>query len=220
MKSNISFTDYNIGKIVCVGRNYAAHAKELNNPIPQTPLLFIKPSSCLVDVAQPLHIPNNQGAVHFELELAVLIGESLENPSSEQAFSAIAGLGLALDLTLRDLQDTLKKKGHPWERAKAFKGACPISEFVSPSQLQIENSDDLQNLEFKLNLNNQLQQLGQTKQMLFSIIDLIQNASQAFGLQKGDILLTGTPEGVGVLHQGDKLECSLESALCINTCVS
>lgn len=220
MTLNINSADYDIGKIVCVGRNYAAHAKELNNPIPQQPLLFIKPSSCLVELAQPLHIPSNQGAVHFELELAVLIGESLENPSAEQAFSAISGLGLALDLTLRDLQDILKQKGHPWERAKAFKGACPVSEFVRPSQLQIKNSDDLQNLEFKLNLNNQVQQLGQTKQMLFSIIDLIQNASQAFSLQKGDILLTGTPEGVGMLNQGDKLECSLESAICINTCVN
>lgn len=216
-KTKLNFS--NVGKVVCVGRNYAAHAQELNNPIPKTPLLFIKPSSSLADLSKPIEIPKHQGAVHFELELAVLIGKNLDNPNTDQAFAAIKGLGLALDLTLRDLQSELKQKGHPWERAKAFKGACPVSEFLSLPELGVNQAQDLENLEFSLNLNHQPQQLGHTKHMLFSIIELIQNASQAFGLKQGDILLTGTPEGVGELHQGHELECDLGGALVINTYV-
>lgn len=215
--TKLDFSD--VGKVVCVGRNYAAHAKELNNPIPSQPLFFIKPNSSLVALDQPLNIPHHLGSVHFELELAVLIGNDLDNPDQIQAFNAISGLGLALDLTLRDLQSQLKQKGHPWERAKAFKGACPVSEFVTLSQLDIQQPEDLVSLEFSLMLNQQIQQRGQTQLMLFSIIELIQSASQAFGLRKGDILLTGTPEGVGELHSGNQLQCQLHDRLCVDTYV-
>lgn len=115
---NGHIAEMQIGKVVCVGRNYAAHAKELNNPIPSQPILFMKPASALVDMALPLRIPQQQGSVHHELEIAILINESLHNASEEDCRAAIAGVGLGLDLTLRDVQDQLKQKGHPWERPK------------------------------------------------------------------------------------------------------
>lgn len=188
-----------LGKIVCVGRNYAAHAAELNNPIPTEPILFMKPASAACDLAQPLRIPHNRGSVHHETELAILIGASLHNADADQARSAIVGIGLALDLTLRDVQDKLKKEGQPWERAKAFDGAYPVSNFISPPQI------DLQNLSVQLYRNDKLQQDGNTAQMLFSVIDLIVEISKNFSLQAGDIISTGTPAGVGPLQSGDRL---------------
>ena len=125
-----------LGKIVCIGRNYAEHARELNNPVPDEPLLFIKPATSAVHITRPLDFPRNQGAVHFETELAVLIGRPLTNASASDAEAAILGYGLALDLTLRDVQSRLKEKGQPWERAKAFDGACPLSPFVCIDRLR------------------------------------------------------------------------------------
>lgn len=192
-----------LGKIVCVGRNYAAHAQELNNPLPSAPLLFIKPASAAVPLQQPVSLPRNRGSVHHELELAVLIGAPLSNTKAEAVAPAIAGIGLALDLTLRDVQDQLKREGHPWERAKAFDGAYPVSEFVSCSGL------DLQQLTVQLWRNGQLQQDGFTSQMLFPVTALIAEISQNFSLQPGDIVSTGTPAGVGPLQSGDALIATL-----------
>lgn len=208
MTSNINIDFNQVGKIVCVGRNYAAHAQELNNPIPSEPLLFIKPNSTLVEMEKPIHLlPEHK--VHFELELAILIGKPLNNPTPEQAFASIDGFALALDLTLRDVQSQLKQQGKPWERAKSFVGACPVAAFIPPQRLGIYQQQDMQHLCFSLHLNQRLQQQGQIQDMLFSIPFLLQNMAQAFGLKQGDIVLTGTPEGVGQLHQNDKLECRL-----------
>lgn len=188
-----------LGKIVCVGRNYAAHAAELNNPIPTEPILFIKPASAACNLAEPLQIPQGRGSVHHETELAILIGAPLRHATAAQARAAIAGIGLALDLTLRDVQDKLKKEGQPWERAKAFDGAYPVSTFISPQHI------DLQKLSLQLYRNNHLQQDGNTSQMLFGAIDLIVEISNTFSLQPGDIVSTGTPAGVGPLQSGDHL---------------
>ena len=188
-----------LGKIVCVGRNYAAHAKELNNPVEGTPLLFLKPATAAVAMAGEIGIPKGLGSVHHELELAVLIGKPLTATNAEEARSAIAGIGLAYDLTLRDVQDELKRKGHPWERAKAFDGACPLSEFVSPAGI------DLQALRLELRRNGEVQQSGSTADMLFPVLDLIASASEVFTLLPGDVVLTGTPAGVGPLMVGDQL---------------
>jgi 2-keto-4-pentenoate hydratase/2-oxohepta-3-ene-1,7-dioic acid hydratase in catechol pathway len=159
-----------LGKIVCVGRNYAEHAKELNNPVPRQPLLFIKPSTAAVSMLEPVAIPRGQGACHHELEMSVLIVESLTRASSEQAVDAIGGIGLALDLTLRDLQSALKQNGQPWERAKAFDGACPLSPFVSlgtkPGRAK---QGELQQLDIKLYRNGLIQQAGNTTDMLFRL---------------------------------------------------
>lgn len=209
---------HSLGKIVCVGRNYAAHAAELNNPIPSEPILFMKPASAAADLSQPLHIPTDRGSVHHETELALLIGAELINANTEQARAGIAGICIALDLTLRDVQDKLKKEGQPWERAKAFDGAYPLSGFIGATSL------DLQNLTLQLWRNDKLQQNGNTQQMLFPIYELIAEISRTFSLQAGDVVSTGTPAGVGPLLSGDKLIATLGAKqpgdlLRVETCV-
>ena len=198
-----------LGKIVCVGRNYAAHAKELNNPISTTPLLFIKPASSAVPFAPGFSIPQGQGSVHHELEIALLITKPLKNANEGEVVEAIAGIGLGLDLTLRDVQDKLKEKGHPWERAKSFDGACPLTNFVSVAQF---SKDDWQDIGLRLEKNCQLQQQGSSADMLFAILPLIAHMSEHFSLLPGDVVLTGTPAGVGPLESGDSLLCTLTLA--------
>ncbi|NRA23372.1 MAG: fumarylacetoacetate hydrolase family protein [Oleispira sp.] len=197
---------HNLGKIVCVGRNYAAHAKELNNPIPSQPILFIKPASSAVALEPGFTLPRSQGSVHHELEISLLIGQPLKSASEEQVAEGIVGLGLGLDLTLRDLQAKLKEKGHPWERAKSFDGACPLTDFISVDQLSY---DDWSTIGLKLEKNGQLQQQGNSAEMLFAILPLIAHMSENFSLQPGDVILTGTPAGVGPLEVGDSLLCEL-----------
>ena len=199
------------GKIVCVGRNYAEHARELNNPVPDEPLLFIKPASSAVHLTRPLDFPCNQGEVHFEAELAVLIGRPLTKASASEVESAILGYGLALDLTLRDLQSKLKEKGQPWERAKGFDGACPLSPFVSADKLPKGN------IHFTLDINGKRQQTGDTDDMLNPIVPLIAHMSQHFTLEPGDVILTGTPKGVGPLVSGQTLSLELEDLLFVET---
>jgi len=197
---------HTLGKIVCVGRNYAAHAKELNNPIPSSPILFIKPASSAVPFAPEFSIPQEKGSVHHELEIALLIGQPLNRANESEVVEAIAGIGLGLDLTLRDVQDQLKAKGHPWELAKSFDGACPLTGFAS---VNLTSADDWQSIGLKLEKNDELQQQGCSADMLFSILPLIAHMSEHFSLQPGDVILTGTPAGVGPLEVGDSLLAEL-----------
>lgn len=197
-----------VGKVVCVGRNYAEHAKELGNAVPETPLLFIKPASALVPATPGFSIPTAWGEVHHEIELAILIGERLQNADAEEARWSVAGFGLAFDLTLRDLQNELKKNGHPWERAKAFDGSCPVSSFVDARGISTKQA-----LEITLSINDQLRQRGLTSQMLFPMFELIAHMSQVFTLEPGDLVLTGTPSGVAALHDGDRFDATLGNTL-------
>jgi 2-keto-4-pentenoate hydratase/2-oxohepta-3-ene-1,7-dioic acid hydratase in catechol pathway len=197
---------HSLGKVVCVGRNYAAHAKELNNPVPSSPILFIKPASSVVPFGPSFCIPKDRGSVHHELEIAILIGKPLSHANTDQVSESIAGIGLALDLTLRDVQDTLKEKGHPWERAKSFDGACPLTRFVS---VNLTSNEAWQSIDLKLVKNDQLQQQGSSSDMLFPILPLIAHMSEHFSLQAGDVILTGTPAGVGPLEIADTLSCEL-----------
>jgi 2-keto-4-pentenoate hydratase/2-oxohepta-3-ene-1,7-dioic acid hydratase in catechol pathway len=193
-----------VGKIVCVGRNYAAHAAELGNPVPETPLLFIKPPSAAVDMAPLIRVPVDRGPVHHELEIALLIGRELRAATEEEAIAAIAGIGLALDLTLRGEQDALKAKAHPWEVAKGFDGACPLSPFVP-----LDPALDLRALQLRLVVNGRRRQFGSSAQMLTPIVELLCHASRCFSLWPGDVLLTGTPAGVGPLVPGDRFLAEL-----------
>lgn len=186
-------------KVICVGRNYAAHAAELNNPVPSEPILFMKPASALVPFEDPIDVTSLGGSVHYEIELAVLLGKTIKNADTVTASNAIDGIGLALDLTLRDVQQRLKDSCQPWEIAKAFDGSCPISAFVPVDNL------NLGKLEFSLEVNGQLRQQGHSENMLTPIVELIEYASRHFTLCAGDILITGTPAGVGPLQPGDKL---------------
>ncbi|WP_417614454.1 fumarylacetoacetate hydrolase family protein [Oceanisphaera sp.] len=195
---------YAVGKVVCVGRSYQDHAAELNNPVPSQPLLFIKPASSLTGLNVPLLLPKGLGAVHHELEVALLIGRRLCHAEPGHTLDAIVGVGLALDLTLRDVQDELKAKGHPWERAKAFDGSCPVSPFVEPDMI-----GHLQQLDFSLQVNGQPRQAGNTAQMMWPIGKLLAEMSRCFTLNPGDIVLTGTPQGVAELKPQDQLDMQL-----------
>ncbi len=194
--------DLPVGKIVCVGRNYASHAAELNNPIPDSPLLFIKPSTCAVALTSPIALPLDQGEVHHEVELALLVGRTLKGAAPEEVDAAIWGFGVGLDLTLRDVQAALKAKGHPWERAKAFDGACPLSPF-EPGVI------DWREVPIQLFVNGELRQDGHSRDMLNPVLELIAHMSAVFTLLPGDVIMTGTPAGVGPLRSGDKLRCLL-----------
>jgi 2-keto-4-pentenoate hydratase/2-oxohepta-3-ene-1,7-dioic acid hydratase in catechol pathway len=205
-----------VGKIVCVGRNYAEHARELNNPVPDEPLLFIKPSTAAVHITRPLDFRRDHGDVHYEAELAVLIGRTLSDASHEEAKIAILGFGLALDLTLRDLQSRLKQKGHPWERAKGFDGACPLSPFVPVNKIPADNFPS-GNIHFTLDIDGERRQTGNSRDMLNPIIPLIAHMSSQFTLLPGDVVLTGTPKGVGTLHSGQTLSLELEDLLFVET---
>jgi 2-keto-4-pentenoate hydratase/2-oxohepta-3-ene-1,7-dioic acid hydratase in catechol pathway len=190
-----------LGKIVCVGRNYAAHAKELNNPVPTRPLLFMKPFTSLTPFGPELRPP--QGT-HFETEIACLIAAPLSAVQADAVWPAISHLGIALDLTLRELQSELKAQGHPWERAKAFDGSCPISRFVPVHQLRTAQ------LRFGLDIDGEPRQRGDSNDMITPIAPLIAEMSQSFSLLPGDIALTGTPAGVGPLLPTQVLRAFLE----------
>ena len=198
-----------IGKAVCVGRNYADHIAELNNTTPTEPLLFIKPSTAIVPIEAEIAIPKHS-VCHNELEIALLVKEPITqaaNWSDEKIQNSLWGVGLALDLTLRATQSELKEQGYPWERAKAFDNSCPVSSFVAMKQVV-----DLQRLEFTLSVNDTVRQAGKSKMMLHNCVSLIKEISQVFTLLPGDLVLTGTPKGVGPLTTGDKLALTLNNA--------
>jgi 2-keto-4-pentenoate hydratase/2-oxohepta-3-ene-1,7-dioic acid hydratase in catechol pathway len=200
------FTDRKLHRRV--RKLYAAHAAELGNPVPEQPLLFIKPPSSAVDCGPQLRIPSERGAVHHELEIAILIGTEITHASAEEARAAIAGIGLGIDVTLRDLQDALKKKSHPWELAKGFDGAAALSGFAP-----LTDEQDLENLQLRLSVNGRRRQVGNSAQMLMPIIALICHASAQFSLWPGDVVLTGTPSGVGPLLVGDRISAELRGVL-------
>lgn len=200
--TNIHFP---VGKVVCIGRNYAEHAKELDNPVPTEPLLFIKPGSCVVPLKGGFAIPTERGSVHYEAEIAVLIGKPLSaKPSREEVLDAISGFAPALDLTLRDKQAELKAKGLPWEIAKSFDGAAVIAPFVVSSTFA-----DVTDIGIRLSINGELRQDGNSAQMLNPIVPMIQYMAGCFSLQAGDVILTGTPAGVGPLNVGDEVVLEL-----------
>ena len=194
-----------IGKIVCIGRNYVEHIRELGNQIPDQPVIFIKPASSVIPDGGTVIIPPYSTDCHHEVELAVLIGKKAKDIAPGRALDCVAGYGVALDLTLRDIQGIQKQKGLPWEIAKAFDTACPLSEFIPAEQV-----NDPQNLGITLSVNGTLRQDGNTGQMMRSIKDLIASASSYFTLEEGDILLTGTPSGVGKITSGDSVEARIE----------
>ena len=208
-----SVIDLPMGKVVCVGRNYAEHARELNNPVPTEPLLFIKPATSVVPMAPSIKLVQGRGPVHYETEIALLIGAPLSGlVSEEEAEAAIIGVGLALDLTLRELQDQLKAKSHPWERAKAFDGACPLSPFVPKAE-----AGDLHALSLQLDINGERRQQGSAAEMITPIVALVRHIANQFSLLPGDVVITGTPAGVGVLNPGDELTLAIAGKLQVQT---
>jgi 5-carboxymethyl-2-hydroxymuconate isomerase len=207
--------DIPVGKIVCIGRNYAEHIKELGNQTPDKPVIFIKPASAIVPSGGTVIIPKHSEDCHHEIELAILIGNKAKDVCAEEALEHVSGYAVALDLTLRDVQSVQKKKGLPWEIAKAFDTSCPLSDFVSADKVK-----DPQNLQLKLTVNDEVRQDGNTSDMMRNTAELIAAVSAYFTLEEGDILLTGTPSGVGRIISGDQLEASIEQVGALSVSVA
>lgn len=198
-------TEVSVGTFYGVGRNYREHAQEMNAPLPEVPLIFIKPPASYLRQPRLLRLPAFSQAIHHEVEVAVVIGEEAVNIAPSEAARVILGYGVALDLTARDVQQRAKQAGEPWALAKGFYGAAPVSQLISPDCLtHVDASEHA--FEFSLHVNGQLRQRATTHEMIFKIETLISYLSHTFTLRRGDCILTGTPQGVGPLHSGDQLE--------------
>lgn len=189
------------GKIIGLGRNYLDHIRELGNTVPDRAVIFCKPQSSLLENGGTIILPEYTRECHHELELALLISKPGKNITISEALDHVGGYGVALDLTLRDLQNELKNKGLPWEIAKGFDTSCPLSDFIPAAQVVDPNR-----LNLTLKVNGQIRQQGNTAQMMRSVEEIIAEISTYFTLDPGDIILTGTPSGVAQLHSGDLLE--------------
>jgi len=192
-------------KIVCIGRNYTEHAKELNNPVPTEPLFFIKPDSAILRNNDPFYLPDFSDDIHYEAEIYVRIHKKGKNIDEKFAPKYYAEIGIGIDLTARDVQQRCKEKGLPWEKAKGFDGSAPLSETVPLSDFK-----DIQDIRFELHLNGEVVQQGWTGDMIFPVNRIIAEASKYFMLKIGDLIFTGTPAGVGRLKAGDRLEAFIE----------
>jgi 2-keto-4-pentenoate hydratase/2-oxohepta-3-ene-1,7-dioic acid hydratase in catechol pathway len=187
-------------KIICIGRNYAAHIEELKNEKPGQPVVFLKPDTALVKGGAPFYYPDFSTNIHHEIELVLKISKEGKYIQPQFAHRYFEEIGLGIDFTARDLQDQCKAKGLPWEIAKAFNGSAPIGDFKSVSEFS-----DLKNIDFHLEINGEVKQKGNTSLMLFDFATIISYVSQFFTLKKGDLIYTGTPAGVGPVQTGDQL---------------
>lgn len=194
-------------KIVCVGRSYADHAKELGNAVPTSPVLFMKPPSALTTLEQGIEWNLDLGSCHYECELSLRIDQTLKNETDPaKALAAVGAVTLGLDLTLRDQQDDLKKKGQPWERSKAFDGSCMLSDWIPVADVVSDWND----IHYTFEVNDELRQTGDTSHLIFDVGTLLTDISQAFTLEPGDVVMTGTPAGVAALQSGEQLKMTLK----------
>lgn len=200
-------------KVIGVGLNYVDHINEMKSKKPSEPVLFIKPTTSLCRFSDPISLPKNRGSVHYELELAICIKKEAHKIKQENASEYIAGFGMALDLTLRDVQSAAKSKGQPWAVAKGFDNSCPITIFSDKS------IEDVQDVQLQLIINDEVRQDATTGLMLFKIDELISYISGIFTLLPGDIIITGTPAGVGPLNSGDKIKASITGLVSAETYV-
>lgn len=201
------FQEISVGTIYAVGLNYARHIAEMQSQRPAEPVIFLKPASALVSGGGQVPYPPQTTDLHHEVELVVLLGSDARHLDLDDAPQVIQGYGLGLDLTLRDRQARAKAKGQPWAVAKGFAASAPVSTFLPAEHL------DPADLELSLRVNGELRQQGRTREMLFSIPELLVYLSSVFQLQRGDLIFTGTPDGVGALQRGDKAEARLDDLL-------
>lgn len=188
-------------KIICIGRNYADHAKELSNPVPEDPLVFMKPPSALLINEKPFYIPEFTQDVHYELEVVLKICKNGRHVQPEFASGYYQEVSLGIDFTARDVQSDLKRKGHPWEIAKGFDHSAVLGQWVPLKDVLQQG-----NIEFRMEKNGETVQHGNTRDLIFSFDYLIEYVSKYFKLQMGDLIFTGTPAGVGPVQIGDLLE--------------
>jgi 2-keto-4-pentenoate hydratase/2-oxohepta-3-ene-1,7-dioic acid hydratase in catechol pathway len=199
-----SSEEITVGKVVCVGRNYSEHAKELGNEIPDNPVLFLKPSSALIYSGGEIIHPVFGNELHHEVELVLLIGETISKANKTQAEKAIIGYGVGLDMTLRDVQDLLKKKGYPWTLAKCFDTSAVVSDFILKKDHQLKPDEKLE-----LKVNGEVKQSDTLENMIFNPAEIVEYISSIMTLEKGDLIFTGTPAGVSKVSRGDKLQAKL-----------
>ena len=192
-------------KIVCIGRNYAEHAKELNNPVPKEPLFFIKPDSAVVRNNDDFYLPDFSNDVHYEVEIYVKIHKKGKNIQEKFATTYYREIGIGIDITARDIQQNCKENGLPWEKAKGFDGSAPMSK-----TLLLSDFGDVNAINFELHINGTVVQKGFTGDMIFDVNQIISEASKYFMFKIGDVVFTGTPAGVGKLNAGDRLEAYIE----------
>jgi 2-keto-4-pentenoate hydratase/2-oxohepta-3-ene-1,7-dioic acid hydratase in catechol pathway len=198
-------------KIICIGRNYIDHAKEMNSPVPEEPVFFFKPDTCIVRNNQPFHYPDFSNNIHYELEVVIKINRLGRNISEKFAHRYYSEIALGIDFTARDIQQQCKDKGLPWEKAKAFDGSSPISKFVSK-----DTFDDMNSITFWLEKNDTEVQRGSTSEMIFSCDKIISYVSKYTTLKIGDLIYTGTPAGVGPVAIGDRLKGYLNGNLMLD----
>lgn len=201
-------------KIIAIGRNYAAHAKELNNAVPSQPIIFLKPDTAVLKDNKPFYLPDFSSDIHYELEVVLKICKEGKHIAEKFAANYYDEIGLGIDFTARDIQNEHKAKGLPWELAKAFDQSAVISSFSPKSDF-----GSMYDLHFELQINKEARQKGHTSNLLFSFEKIISFVSQYITLKKGDLIFTGTPEGVGQIKQGDQLEAWLEVKQLLNFCV-
>jgi 2-keto-4-pentenoate hydratase/2-oxohepta-3-ene-1,7-dioic acid hydratase in catechol pathway len=192
-------------KIIAIGRNYAEHAKELNNPVPAVPVIFMKPETAIIKDNKPFYHPDFSDDVHHEIEIVLKISKEGKHISEKFAANYYEEIALGVDFTARDIQSKHKEKGLPWELAKAFDGSAPISAFVPKSKFP-----QIYDLNFKLDVNGETRQQGNTRDLLFPFENIIAFVSRYITLKKGDLIFTGTPVGVSKVKVGDRLEGYLE----------
>jgi len=198
-------------KVVCAGRNYAEHIAELNNTTPTEPMLFMKPTSCYVANGGNIEIPVGSSELHHEVELGVVIGKTISRVTPEEAFAAVGGYALVLDMTERNYQEQLKKKGHPWELCKAFDTSLPVSDFIPK-----ETIPDPHQVELICRVNGEIRQQDNTSKMLTRIPEMLSYASKFFTLEEGDLVITGTPKGVGPVKAGDTISAQITGIIDIS----
>ena len=201
-----STRELEMGKIVCVGRNYAEHAKELGNEVPEFPLIFLKPVSALISSGKNIIHPDFSDDMHHEVELVLLLDKTVKNASLQEAEDAIAGYAVGLDMTLRDIQNELKKRGHPWTIAKCFDTSAVISPFMMKSEYKLKGNERI-----VLEVNGEARQNSTLDKMIFSPAEIVKYISSKLTLESGDLIYTGTPEGVGKVVKGDKLKAYIEN---------
>jgi len=200
VKIRSSDLEFTVGKIVCVGRNYAEHAKELGNEIPKFPIIFLKPPSTLIYNSDTIVHPKYSNELHHEVELVLLIGKEITKPNIEEAENAIIGYGVGLDMTLRDLQNEYRKEGNPWTLSKCFDSCAVISDFILKENYKLTGDENIQ-----LYKNGNIQQNSFVNKMIFSPAEIVKYISERMTLEQGDLIYTGTPEGVSKVEKGDIL---------------
>jgi 2-keto-4-pentenoate hydratase/2-oxohepta-3-ene-1,7-dioic acid hydratase in catechol pathway len=197
-------TEIPVGKILCLGLNYMEHAKEMGTRVPEQPVVFIKPSTAIIRSGDDVSMPAISSELHHEVELVLLVGTTGTDIPATRAYEHVAGYGVGLDMTLRDVQSVAKKKGEPWALAKGFDTSAPVSTIVDK-----KNVPDPHNLEISLKVNGQFRQKSNTRNMIFRIEYVVSFLSSIFTLESGDLIFTGTPPGVASVVPGDVLEAEL-----------